>query len=70
MKKFIYTGYTSCHTSINIKGKPVDFSFHKDGEYELPENDRFVKSLVAQNLLSPMPQTSPDKQHSQKKLSK
>lgn len=57
MKKFIYTGFTSCHGSINGK----DFSFHQGNEYELPENDKLVKSLEAQNLLSPVSFLSPDK---------
>lgn len=50
MKKFIYTGFTSCHCNINGK----DFSFHQNDEYELPSNDAFVKSLEAQKLLLPV----------------
>lgn len=68
MKKFIYTGSTPCHTSISIKGKSVDFSFYQNGEYELPENDKFVKSLEAQNLLSPLSPLSPEKPISKKKI--
>lgn len=71
MKKFIYTGFTSCHTSIKIKGESVDFSFHQNEKYELPENDSFVKSLQAQGLLSPLSPKSPENNPiSKKKLTK
>lgn len=54
MKKFTYTGSTPAHTDITINGKATEVSFHKGEEYELPANDPYVKTLIAQSLLIPV----------------
>lgn len=51
MKKFVYTSATTCHTTIKVGEKEKEFSFFKDEVYDLPANDKFVNSMVAQGHL-------------------
>ena len=53
MKKYKYNSETPCHTSLIINNVLEDISFYKNGLYDLPVNNPFVKSLVAQGKLSP-----------------
>jgi hypothetical protein len=48
MKKFRYTQDVPCAASL-IGG--IDVHMHKDGEYELPADNGYVKRLVAQGYL-------------------
>jgi hypothetical protein len=51
MKKFIYTSSTPCHVTLLIDKENKHISLFENEIYELPENDPFVKSLLAQGLL-------------------
>lgn len=51
MKKYKYTSHIPSHAVIEIKGKKTDFSFYANECYELPENDKMVKSMVHVGLL-------------------
>lgn len=51
MKKFIYTSSVPCHVSLIIDKETKQISLFENETYELPENDPFVKSLLAQGLL-------------------
>ena len=51
MTNFIYKGDTSCHFSIIVNGQIKEFSLFKNHEYELPENDPFIKILIGRMLL-------------------
>jgi hypothetical protein len=52
LKSYIYNAETPCYTSLTIKDKVEEIAFYKDKVYELPANDPFVRSLVAQKKLT------------------
>lgn len=51
MKKFIYTCVTPCYQTILINKVMKEFTFIQNEVYELPGNDKFVKSMIAQGHL-------------------
>ena len=51
MKKFIYTSSIPCHVTLVIDKEIKHISLFQNEVYELPENDPFVISLLAQELL-------------------
>lgn len=64
MKKYKYSGP---HSGADIGGK--SYIFHNGGEYDLPEDNAYVKGLVILGYLKEMPHiTEPDK--TQKKEAK
>lgn len=51
MKKFTYTANIPCFTTIKIKGEAIQIALHNGGEYDLPANDPFILTLIAQGKL-------------------
>lgn len=58
MAKFIYKREVSCAFTLN---DGTEFHLHQGYEYELPEDNEFIASLVDQEFLEAVPPTKSPK---------
>lgn len=63
MQKYLYINEISTFVTLKVKDADEklidrDLCFHNGEEYNLPEENDFVKLLVAQNTLQPIKQLS------------
>lgn len=51
-KKYTLTGKESLHFTLHDKGKLTEVSMHEGTVVELPEENDYVKGLVAQKIIA------------------
>lgn len=61
MAKFIYQHPTPCAATLRTAEKEIDVLMHNGQEYDLPEENEFVASLVRQKRLTAVTATKTPK---------
>lgn len=66
MKKFTFVRDRHLVATLNVKGKPMPITLVKDGVYELPAENSYIRSLVARKWLVPVEATEKKKKAGEK----